>query len=103
MSVIIKRKTGWMGMLSKISVKVNGQKVTKIAYKEAIELDLIDDSVLLRVSQFGAQSNEIKVRNGDIVEVRTTKLAYTIVALPLILAVSNSFMQIENIPPALLQ
>lgn len=39
MSVTIKRKTGLSGVASKMSIKVNGEKVTKIANEEVVDID----------------------------------------------------------------
>lgn len=40
-SIIIKRKTGLLGSRSRISVKVNGEKLTKIAYNQEIKNKVI--------------------------------------------------------------
>lgn len=92
MSVTIKRKTGTLGMGAKFSVKVNGEKVTKIAYEESLKLDIKDDSALLKVSQFGSRSNQVEVKNGDVVEVTTTKLAYLSFCIPPIFIIVSSIV-----------
>lgn len=92
MSVIIKRKTGFLGMASKISVKVNGEKVSKIANDESLELDIKDDNASLRVSQFGSRSNQIEVTDGDVVEVTTTKLAYMAFFIPFIFNIASNIV-----------
>lgn len=95
MSVTVKRNTGTLGMGAKFSVKVNGEKVTKIAHEEAIELDIKDENASLRVSQFGSRSNQIQVKDGDVVEVTTTRLAYLAFLIPFIfIVVSNT---VENV------
>lgn len=93
MSVTIKRKTGTLGMGTKFSVKVNGEKVSKIANEESIELDIKEDNTLLRVSQFGSQSNQIEVKNGDVVEVTTTKLAYIAFFIPFIFIIASNIVE----------
>lgn len=93
MSVIIKRKTGFIGMGAKFSVKVNGEKVTKISYKETIELDIKGDNSLLRVSQFGAHSNQVEVKDGNVVEVTTTKVAYIVCLVPFLFIIASSVME----------
>ncbi|WP_188204618.1 hypothetical protein [Desemzia incerta] len=91
MSVTIKRKTGLSGVVSKMSIKVNGEKVTKIANEEVVDIDIDAESTLLRVTQFGTRSNQIEVKDGDVVEINTTKIYYIIFLFPFIsLIVSNS-------------
>lgn len=91
MSVTIKRKTGLLGVASKMSIKVNGEKVTKIANEEVVDIDIDAESILLRVTQFGTRSNQIEVKDGDVVEINTTKIYYIIFLFPFIsLIVSNS-------------
>jgi len=91
MSVTIKRKTGLSGVASKMSIKVNGEKVTKIANEEVVDIDIDAESTLLRVTQFGTRSNQIEVKDGDVVEINTTKIYYIIFLFPFIsLIVSNS-------------
>lgn len=91
MSVTIKRKTGLSGLASKMSIKVNGEKVTKIANEEVVDIDIDAESTLLRVTQFGTRSNQIEVKDGDVVEINTTKIYYIIFLFPFIsLIVSNS-------------
>lgn len=91
MSVTIKRKTGLSGVASKMSIKVNGEKVTKIANEEVVDIDIDAESILLRVTQFGTRSNQIEVKDGDVVEINTTKIYYIIFLFPFIsLFVSNS-------------
>ena len=92
MSVRIKRKTGILGMGANISVKVNGEKVTKIAYEEDVELDIKNANALLRVSQFGARSNQIEVEDGDRIEVKTTKIAYIAFFLPFLYLMANNIV-----------
>lgn len=91
MSVTIKRKTGLSGVASKMSIKVNGEKITKIANEEVVDIDIDAESTLLRVTQFGTRSNQIEVKDGDVVEINTTKIYYIIFLFPFIsLIVSNS-------------
>lgn len=79
------------GVASKMSIKVNGEKVTKIANEEVVDIDIDAESTLLRVTQFGTRSNQIEVKDGDVVEINTTKIYYIIFLFPFIsLIVSNS-------------
>lgn len=72
MSITIKRRTGWQGMASKIQIKVNGEKVASISHNQQINVSFPDEIVHLKVTQFGVKSNEIVVKDGDIVEITPT-------------------------------
>lgn len=72
MSITIKRRTGWQGMASRIQIKVNGEKVASISHNQQIDVSFTDEIVHLRVSQFGVKSNEIVVKDGDVVEITPT-------------------------------
>lgn len=72
MSITIKRRTGWQGMASKIQIKVNGEKVASISHNQQIDVSFPDEIVHLKVTQFGVKSNEIVVKDGDIVEITPT-------------------------------
>lgn len=91
MSVTIKRKTGWFGMGVKIAIKLNNEKVAKIGYDQEIELDIPSKGAQLKVSQQGVKSNELEVKDGDIVEITTLKWGYLIVFLPSILVLLPIF------------
>lgn len=72
MSVTIKRNTGWLGMASRIKIKVNGEKVGSIQENGQVEIELPDEKVQLKVTQlFAAKSNEITVKDGDIIRIRS--------------------------------
>lgn len=93
MAVTIKRKTGGAGAGSKMAIKVNGEKVAKIAHQQAIELNIPGESALIKVEQFGIKSNEIEVRNGDAVKITTAKITYFTVLSLLIYIIVSSFDQ----------
>lgn len=93
MSVTIKRKTGLSGVASKMSIKVNGEKVTKIANEEVVDIDIDAESTLLRVTQFGTRSNQIEVKDGDVVEINTTKIYYIIFLFPFISLFVSNFLK----------
>lgn len=93
MSVTIKRKTGGAGAGSKISIKLNGEKVAKIAHQQKLELDIQDESAIIKVEQLGVTSNEITVKNEDVVEIRTAKITYLTVLSLLVYIIISSFDQ----------
>ena len=93
MSVIIKRKTGGAGAGSKMSIKVNGENVKKIAYQQEVELDIQNEPALVKVEQLGVKSNEINVENGDVVEIKTTKTTYITIFVLFVYLIVSSFEQ----------
>jgi hypothetical protein len=76
MTVTINRKTGWSGSNSTISIKLNGEKVKKIKHNQEVNLAIQNDSAHLKGGGFGAKSNKIEVKDGDVVEITTTKWGY---------------------------
>ena len=65
MSVKITRKSGWMGMASKIKIFLDEKEVGKIAQDETITLELEKPDSILGLKQFCMKSNKISVRDGD--------------------------------------
>ena len=72
MTITIKRNTGWQGSGSDIQIKVNGEETASIAENQHLEVELPNDKANLKVSQIGIKSNEIEVKDGDIVEIIST-------------------------------
>lgn len=70
MSITVKRSTGWEGSATKMQIIVNGEKVTTINKNQILEVELHGVKNSLKVRQFGVRSNEIEVRDGDILEVK---------------------------------
>ncbi|AQS54422.1 hypothetical protein BW727_200019 (plasmid) [Jeotgalibaca dankookensis] len=94
MSVTIKRRTGWLGSFSNITVLLNGEKVAKIADYQVLELSIQNKNADLQVTQYGFKSNKISVTEGNMVEITATKssyiLYYTIVLFILLLSISTT-------------
>ncbi len=93
MSITIKRNTGWLGMGTKIEIRLNGKKVGSVEQKDYIDLELPEDKSSLKVTQFGAKSNEILVKDGDMVEITSTIYNKIIVLLPIVLLILSNFTQ----------
>lgn len=93
MSVTIKRRTGWLGSFSNVTILLNGEKVAKIADYQVLELSIQNKNADLQVTQYGFKSNKISVTEGNTVEITATKssyiLYYTIVLFILLLSVST--------------
>lgn len=90
MTITIKRNTGWQGAGSNIQIKVNDEKVASISENQHLEVELPHDKAHLKVSQIGIKSNEIEVKDGDIVEIISTSwyrmnfpLFIAVMALPI--------------------
>ncbi len=73
MSITIKRNTGWLGMASKMQIKVNGEKVARVEENGQAQVELPGDRAYLQATQSRVKSNEIEVKDGDIVEITSTK------------------------------
>jgi hypothetical protein len=84
MAITIKRRTGLLGKASKIAIEINGIKVAKVNDREQITVELPHDRVNLSVSQpGGATSNKIEVKNGEVINITSTKWMKVSVFLPL--------------------
>lgn len=81
MSIIIKRNTGWLGVASKIQIKLNGQKVGSVMEKKYIEVEVPKGKANLQVARFGSKSNKIEVKDGDVIEITSTIFSRTIDSL----------------------
>ena len=91
MSVTIKRNTDWVGRSINVAIKLNDEKITKIGYNQEIKLDIPNESAQLKVSQQGTKSNIVEVKDGDVVEITTSKWTYVIVLLPAFLVMLPIF------------
>lgn len=63
MSIIIKRNTGWIGSLTKVQIKLNGEKVASVKVNQQVEVELLNDKAYIKATQFGTKSNEIEVKD----------------------------------------
>lgn len=96
MSITIKRNTGWEGSSTKMKIIVNGEKVAAINKNQTLEVELYGAENSLKVRQFGMRSNEIEVRDGDILEVKF-KGSYKVL-FPLIIAITFIMSVILDLP-----
>lgn len=93
--VTIKRNTGWIGVASRIKIKVNGEKSALISEGQTIEIELPADESSLKATQLGVRSNEIIVRDGDILEIHQTKFYRMI--LPIIIVIQVLFFSVISL------
>ncbi|MGH4050651.1 MAG: hypothetical protein ACREVX_04745 [Clostridium sp.] len=85
MSITIKRNTGWQGMGSKIQIKVNGEKADSVMENSSVDIELPDGKAQIKVTQFGIKSNEMAVKEGDIIRLTSTR--WLRMSFPLILII----------------
>lgn len=65
----IKRSTGVSGSFFKSKVYLNGKEVAKIKEGQQIELEIPDGEAKIYIQQFENRSNEVLVKDGQVVEV----------------------------------
>lgn len=92
MSIIIKRNTGWIGSLTKVQIKLNGKKVVSVKENQQVEVELPNDKAYIKATQFGTKSNEIEVKDGDILGITTTKWHRMSIPITIILFLFNNFI-----------
>ena len=95
MSITIKRNTGWQGTGSKIQIKVNGEKADSVMENNSVDIELPEGKAHIKVTQFGIKSNEIVVKEGDIIRITSTRLAK--MSFPLILIIQALTIFIPNL------
>lgn len=75
--VRIKRNTGIPGSLGSIKIHVDDEQVATIKQNQNIEVELPTAEAKIAVSQAGTRSNELVVKEGQVVEI-TASLSYHI-------------------------
>lgn len=70
MLITVERSTGWMGSATKMQIIVNRERIATIDNNQVLDVELPDVKNNLKVRQFGISSNEIEVKDGDILEVK---------------------------------
>ena len=88
--VRIKRNTGLSGVLAKIKIYINDKKVATIKQNKQVELELPSDEAKVSVSQLGVHSNEVIVKNGQVVEITTRSWTYISLILFFVVLASMS-------------
>lgn len=88
--VRIKRNTGISGAGSRIKVYVNDEKAATIKQNKQVELELPADEAKVSVSQLGVRSNELIVKEGQVVEIITRSWTYVSLILFFIILASAS-------------
>lgn len=95
MSITIKRNTGWQGISSKIQIEVNGEKADSVMENNSVDVELPDGKAYIKVTQFGIKSNEIAVKEGDIIQITSTR--WVRMSFPLIFIISLFTIFLPNL------
>ena len=94
MSITVIRKTGVFGMGAGMSIKVNGQKISRITEDQQLEITIPNETARIKVSQQGMKSNELTVQEGDTIEIRTSIWSYInpflLILIPIFLRSTSS-------------
>lgn len=92
MSIIINRNTGWPAWYLRIQIIINGKKANVINENQSIEVQLPSDKASLKVRQFGVKSNEVVVKDGDILKIKTTWWYKILVPVMIVIQVLTLFV-----------
>ena len=97
MSMRIVRRTGWLNMKAKIPLRINGEKVAIISYKQELDLNFSSDIATLNVSRFGIRSNQITIRSGDRIELKNSMWSNVSSVLLLLLLIIYCFTNLDSL------
>jgi len=90
--VRIKRNTGILGAGSRIKIYVNDEKAATVKQNKQVELKLPASQAKVSVSQLGVHSNEVIVKEGQVVEITTRSRTYiSLIFFLILLASANVF------------
>lgn len=92
MSITISRNTGYAGWYLRIQIIINGEKINTINDNKSVEIELPIEKSYLKVRQFLVKSNEIVVKDGDIVNIKTTWWYRMIIPVMIILQILTVFI-----------
>lgn len=81
MTITVVRRTGLIGTILKMTIKIDGERVAKIANGQKLELSIPNSAVQICVTQPGVKSNTIDVKDGERVQIKSNKWSNRIYAL----------------------
>lgn len=97
MAITINRNTGWNGWFLETQIILDGDKIQTIGENQTLKLDLESPKALLKVKQFGIKSNEIEVKDGDVLEIKSSLWYRRVIPIMIIIQVlSFSVTSLEN-------
>lgn len=88
MAITIKRNTGWIGGATDLQIRLNGEKAAKVMENQTVEVEFPGNKAYIKATQFGTKSNEIEVKDGDILEITTKrwrKMSFYIIIVAFVL------------------
>ena len=89
MSITVVRRTGLIGTILKMTIKINGERVAKIANGQKLEMSIPNNVVQICVTQSGVKSNTIEVKDGERVQIKTNKWSNRIYVLYYIIFITG--------------
>lgn len=91
MSITVVRRTGLIGTILKMTIKINGERVAKIANGQKLEMVIPNNVVQICVTQSGVKSNTIEVKDGERVQIKSNKWSNRIYVLYYIIFITGLF------------
>ncbi|MCM3511541.1 hypothetical protein [Carnobacterium inhibens] len=91
MSITVVRRTGLIGTILKMTIKINGERVAKIANGQKLEMAIPNNVVQICVTQSGVKSNTIEVKDGERVQIKSNKWSNRIYVLYYIIFITGLF------------
>ena len=91
MSITVVRRTGLIGTILKMTIKINGERVAKIANGQKLEMSIPNNVVQICVTQSGVKSNTIEVKDGERVQIKSNKWSNRIYVLTYIIFITGLF------------
>lgn len=91
MSITVVRRTGLIGTILKMTIKINGERVAKIANDQKLEMAIPNNVVQICATQSGVKSNTIEVKDGERVQIKSNKWSNRIYVLYYIIFITGLF------------
>ncbi|MBC9824219.1 hypothetical protein [Carnobacterium inhibens] len=91
MSITVVRRTGLIGTILKMTIKINGERVAKIANDQKLEMSIPNNVVQICATQSGVKSNTIEVKDGERVQIKSNKWSNRIYVLYYIIFITGIF------------
>ena len=91
MSITVVRRTGLIGTILKMTIKINCERVAKIANGQKLEMVIPNNVVQICVTQSGVKSNTIEVKDGERVQIKSNKWSNRIYVLYYIIFITGLF------------
>jgi len=74
-----------------MTIKINGERVAKIANGQKFEMSIPNSVVQICVTQSGVKSNTIEVKDGELVQIKSNKWSNRIYVLYYIIFITGMF------------